>query len=188
MARKPPTPYIRFGFPGIRAIAALPAKQCSILLCLAEYVDANNQVLLTPDRRKAVAQILGISDKTFRNNLVALVSQHLLERSSPNDFFMNPEVFAHPDYKPADTEPTALYRHYSDEDELLYVGISKSAPARLAQHMHGSAWAREIARVDVEHPASRQAALAAEEAAIKIERPLWNRVHNGERTIETSEL
>lgn len=77
--------------------------------------------------------------------------------------------------------PTALYRHYSEDNELLYVGISKSAPVRLAQHMAGSPWAREIARVEIVHLPSREEALAAEKEAIKAEKPLWNTAHNNLR-------
>lgn len=74
--------------------------------------------------------------------------------------------------------PIALYRHYSKDGELLYVGISKSAPARLAQHMAGSPWAREIARVEIEYLPDRERALEAEREAIQCEKPLWNMAHN----------
>jgi len=75
-------------------------------------------------------------------------------------------------------ETTALYRHFNSAGDLLYVGISKSAVARLGQHMHGSSWAHEISRVEIEHLPSRAEALAAEKAAIRSELPIWNKIHN----------
>lgn len=73
---------------------------------------------------------------------------------------------------------TALYRHFCESGELLYVGISNSVVRRLAQHARDSKWGRRIARVEVEYHESREAAESAERAAIKAERPLWNVLHN----------
>lgn len=73
---------------------------------------------------------------------------------------------------------TALYRHFDAANELLYVGISLSVAHRLSQHMRGSRWSGQIARVTVEHFATRDDALQAEERAIKVERPRFNVVHN----------
>lgn len=73
---------------------------------------------------------------------------------------------------------TALYRHFDDSGNLLYVGISNSAVRRLGQHMYGSQWASLISKVEIEHLSSRQEALAAEKAAIRAEMPAWNKMHN----------
>lgn len=73
---------------------------------------------------------------------------------------------------------TALYRHFDEGGELLYVGISSSVIQRLAQHSRHTKWARRIARVDVEYYESREAAEAAERSAIRAERPLWNIAYN----------
>lgn len=69
---------------------------------------------------------------------------------------------------------TALYRHFDKNGVLLYIGISSSATARAVQHHNGSRWADLIARIDVEHYATREEALAAEAAAIKTEKPPYN--------------
>ena len=71
---------------------------------------------------------------------------------------------------------THLYRHFAADGTLLYVGISLSALGRLQAH-RASAWSEDIARVEVETYPTRAAALAAEKAAIKSERPKHNRVH-----------
>lgn len=70
---------------------------------------------------------------------------------------------------------TQLYRHFGAEGELLYVGISKSAAARLAQHHRTAHWFDGITNVTIEHFPSRQAALEAERRAIREERPLFNK-------------
>ena len=72
---------------------------------------------------------------------------------------------------------TQLYRHYSADGELLYVGISLSAINRLQQHSDSAAWFPSIAKVEVEKFEDRQAAIEAEIKAIKEEHPLFNRQH-----------
>lgn len=75
-------------------------------------------------------------------------------------------------------ETTALYRHFSSEGALLYVGISLSWPARTKAHVKGSRWFDNVARVEIERFPSRQAALDAEREAIKSEHPQFNIIHN----------
>jgi predicted GIY-YIG superfamily endonuclease len=72
---------------------------------------------------------------------------------------------------------TDLYRHFDADGTLLYVGISLSAIARLKQHKNAAGWRGKIAQVTIETLPSREAALDAESAAIKTERPLWNKHH-----------
>lgn len=69
---------------------------------------------------------------------------------------------------------TSLYRHFSSDGTLLYVGISINALTRLLQHRSNSVWGRDIARVEIEHYPSRMAAKAEEDRAIANERPLHN--------------
>lgn len=71
-------------------------------------------------------------------------------------------------------ERTSLYRHYDAAGVLLYVGISTAHIRRLKDHRFGSCWYWDIARIEVEHFASRPEALAAEAAAIRRERPRYN--------------
>lgn len=82
------------------------------------------------------------------------------------------------DRKAGRGERTALYRHWDEEDNLLYVGISLSAVARLSDHMANSQWASDIAKVTVEYYGSRPAALAAEQKAIETEAPAYNVIYN----------
>lgn len=69
---------------------------------------------------------------------------------------------------------TQLYRHFDGDGNLLYVGISLSAIARLGQHKT-SHWFNQIATVTIEKFDSRDDALDAEFLAIKTENPLHNR-------------
>lgn len=71
-------------------------------------------------------------------------------------------------------QPTALYRHFDADGKLLYVGISLSVVARLARHVNGSHWARQITMITIEWHPGRPEALAAEAAAIVAERPAFN--------------
>ena len=70
---------------------------------------------------------------------------------------------------------TALYRHYGDNDLLLYVGISLSATTRLAQHCAASPWGEDIKRVSIEYFDTRKLAMEAERNAVIFERPLFNK-------------
>lgn len=74
--------------------------------------------------------------------------------------------------------PHALYRFYDRADVLLYIGITADLGARIGQHRGEKPWWLEVARVDVEHHPNRTAVLAAERAAIRDEKPVWNDAHN----------
>jgi len=73
---------------------------------------------------------------------------------------------------------TALYRHYSNSDELIYVGISKDPYRRTGEHKALSKWFDKVSTIKVEWFETREDALAAEKNAIKKEKPRFNIVHN----------
>lgn len=71
--------------------------------------------------------------------------------------------------------PTSLYRVFSAEGELLYIGISGDVPARLVQHRTTAPWWPSsppvVTHVDY---ADRETAHRAEMEAIAAENPLHN--------------
>ena len=69
---------------------------------------------------------------------------------------------------------TALYRHFGEKGDLLYVGVSLSAVQRLSQHKDHSKWFDDICEVRIEWFNSREEALDAETKAIQRENPLYN--------------
>lgn len=71
-----------------------------------------------------------------------------------------------------------LYRMYGKNNELLYIGISKSAFARFEQHSHTQPWINQVARWEREPYPSRAEALEAERTAIIQEHPKYNVIHN----------
>lgn len=75
------------------------------------------------------------------------------------------------------SDRTALYRIYDETDALLYIGISKDALRRLAEHLERQPWSGVIARVQVEYLPDRAAAVDAERHAIRTEVPRFNVVH-----------
>lgn len=79
------------------------------------------------------------------------------------------------------SRPCFLYRLYGERDTLLYVGISVSALGRLGEHLTEKSWATEVRRTTIDPFPSRTEAAAAEVAAIRAERPLYNIQHNGKR-------
>lgn len=68
----------------------------------------------------------------------------------------------------------ALYRFFSEDGALLYVGISADPFKRMTQHRDGKPWWSEVAQVTIERHPSRSAALLAEAAAIRDEVPRYN--------------
>lgn len=69
---------------------------------------------------------------------------------------------------------TQLYRHFDENNSLLYVGISLSTFNRLSQHKDHSEWFKKIKNVTIEHFPTREEAMAAERQAIKSENPKFN--------------
>lgn len=71
-----------------------------------------------------------------------------------------------------------LYRHYDSYGRLLYVGVSLSSLGRLADHRSTCSWFKLIKAITIDRYPTRALALAAETAAIKTERPYFNRKHS----------
>ena len=78
---------------------------------------------------------------------------------------------------PARTE-FILYRWWDAEGHLLYVGKSVSVYARVASHRRGSEFFAEAATMTIERFPDAVALGDAEVAAIRTERPLFNRAHS----------
>lgn len=72
---------------------------------------------------------------------------------------------------------TSMYRAFDGADHLLYLGIANAPRKRLVDHARWSDWAPHTERVAVEWFETRDAAEAAELAAITAERPLFNYAH-----------
>jgi excisionase family DNA binding protein len=70
---------------------------------------------------------------------------------------------------------TYVYRAYSQEGALLYVGMSDNVERRLEAHRSSkSEWVGRLAKVTVQPHPDRAAAAVAELEAIRSERPLYN--------------
>jgi predicted GIY-YIG superfamily endonuclease len=76
---------------------------------------------------------------------------------------------------PPVAERTAVYRLFSSDGELLYVGTSGEPGRRFTQHTDKHWWP-EVTRHEIVWHDSRQLALAAESAAIRGENPKYNRL------------
>ncbi len=78
------------------------------------------------------------------------------------------------------SSPTDLYRFYSAENELLYVGVSWNVESRWHDHLCKKEWWPDVERATIEHFSTRHAAECAEKQAIRREFPIWNIAHNDE--------
>lgn len=79
---------------------------------------------------------------------------------------------------PLDEQPHFLYRWFSPDGDLLYIGISNDLARRTGQHIADKPWMTPGVRCEAESYPNRAAVLAAEEQAIYRENPRWNVVHN----------
>jgi len=68
----------------------------------------------------------------------------------------------------------AVYRHFSKDGQLLYVGKSVNPFERLSGHIRRGDWPYEIAAVTLQWFDDETAALDAEHLAIMVENPIWN--------------
>ena len=71
-------------------------------------------------------------------------------------------------------EPTALYRLYDAEHDLLYIGISREPEGRFKAHAHNKNWWHCVKYADLTWFPSYPAAKRAESAAHISERPPYN--------------
>jgi predicted GIY-YIG superfamily endonuclease len=69
-----------------------------------------------------------------------------------------------------------VYRYFTEEGVLLYVGVAFDPHARLQQHRVSKDWFYDIKFIRLDHYETRWEALRAEHLAIEIEKPR----HNGE--------
>ncbi|MEU8334716.1 GIY-YIG nuclease family protein [Micromonospora tulbaghiae] len=73
---------------------------------------------------------------------------------------------------------TSLYRLFDADRRLLYIGITLNIGSRWKTHSGQKPDWSLVAHAEVEHLPTREAALAAERAAIQAEKPAWNVIHN----------
>lgn len=70
--------------------------------------------------------------------------------------------------------PIAVYRMFNAAGDLLYIGQSINPAQRLCLHRTVSSWLTEVASMSLEWHPTREAAKAAEAAAIFAEVPAYN--------------
>jgi predicted GIY-YIG superfamily endonuclease len=72
------------------------------------------------------------------------------------------------------SEPNALYRFFSTDGALLYVGITSDLGSRVRSHRLKKSWFREVAVIRVEHFDTRAGVERTERLAVKTEQPREN--------------
>lgn len=85
------------------------------------------------------------------------------------------------------TTTTCVYRAFSHDGELLYVGMTAAPASRFSHHCSNKDWWLEVATLSIEHFDSREEAMIAENRAINIESPRHN-VLGVARPLDADEL
>lgn len=82
-----------------------------------------------------------------------------------------------------------VYRAFSKDNELLYIGITKDLKNRIINHKSSKKWWIEVDRIDEESFDDRVSAMKAEARAIKSENPKYNkRILQDESKVGTAEF
>lgn len=68
-----------------------------------------------------------------------------------------------------------VYRAFSKDNELLYIGITQDLKNRIINHKSSKKWWIEVDRIDEESFDDRLSAMKAEVRAIKSENPKYNK-------------
>ena len=86
---------------------------------------------------------------------------------------------------------TALYRHFSSTNQLLYIGVTYNPEMRDRTHRQASSWWPQVTHITVTHFPTRLQAEAAERHAIASEHPLHNKPPSrlgGRRTLTSEQV
>jgi hypothetical protein len=70
--------------------------------------------------------------------------------------------------------PNYVYRVFDEAGRLIYVGVTNRPTGRITVHVRYKWWAPQAKSVSIEEHPTRSSAEAAEDAAIKAEKPRWN--------------
>lgn len=81
---------------------------------------------------------------------------------------------------------TAVYRIWSRDGELLYVGTSLSVASRLMTHDATKQWWQEVGSITLVHYPDYRDAVDAERLAINSEGPRFNQTGPGQRDRATA--
>jgi hypothetical protein len=94
-SRAPAEPaYVKVYIDNVGSIEGLATPQKSLLYELILRLGYNGTIQITPMERKKIIKKLDISEKTFRNQMTAIIKTGLIIRHSPSDYEANPFYFA----------------------------------------------------------------------------------------------
>lgn len=80
------------------------------------------------------------------------------------------------------TTENVLYRFWSADGELLYIGITNDPHERFRSHRATKPWWRAVATITLERHPDRTTLAAAEQKAIRDEGPTYNVTHANQST------
>lgn len=78
-------------------------------------------------------------------------------------------------------EEAVVYRLYSENDDLLYIGVTSCLMSRLRTHRHASDWWEEVARVEIDGPLGKSLSWHLEHRQIAWLAPIHNKLSNRRR-------
>lgn len=109
----------------------------------------------------------------------AAAERHAIETEDPKYNIRQHEINAIRARNDRARRPRYVYRAYSPQGALLYVGMTLDPSRRLADHGDSTRWWGEVKTIKVEQLPNLEAAQTAERLAIKREHPRYNVVHGG---------
>lgn len=127
----------------------------------------------TLEYRNAIRTAWGFSDKEWKRFCADTMGVGVGYLSS---IYSDPSC-RKGDYDALNLSPTAMYRHYDIDGDLLYIGISVDLKSRDALHLVQSPWRKYSVRTEIVWFENRNIALEAERDAIRLEGPIFNKMH-----------
>jgi hypothetical protein len=87
-------PFVKLYLEDVALLHKLTTNCSSILYELLNYMDYQGELIITPVRRRELSEKLGISERTFKNQLAILTKKRILKNRSYLTYLFNPDLFA----------------------------------------------------------------------------------------------
>ncbi len=92
-------PYIKFYINDLTTILKIPNAQRNTLDLMLKKLDYEGYIALSTRYKKEMAQKLGVSDQSLRNNISKLAKTGIIKHSSYGEYIANPNFFARGEWR-----------------------------------------------------------------------------------------
>lgn len=91
--------FVKMYIEDISLLNGLGKNGNDVLREIVSYIDYSGEIVLTPARKKEIAEKHGITDRTVRNQIALLVKKGIIKNKTYLTYVANPSLFAKGDWK-----------------------------------------------------------------------------------------